>query len=100
MLADLPDALKGLADLERGVMRILHGTSAPAELVGTLHAIGRTGPVLCRSGGSRMPGGFGGSDADGGIGGIASPLLQRLLQAVTSEEVGCRQEGVTPPPSR
>ena len=32
----LPNALKGLPDLERGLMRILHRTSHPAELAGTL----------------------------------------------------------------
>jgi hypothetical protein len=36
VLVRLPNALKGLPDLERGLMRILHRTSHPAELAGTL----------------------------------------------------------------
>ena len=35
----LPNALKGLPDLERGLMRILHRTSHPAELAGTLQVL-------------------------------------------------------------
>lgn len=85
MLAHLPRALKGLPDLERGVMRVLHGTTAPAELCGTLRAIAGMGPALCGGGGGSR-GGTGASRSS--TDGVASPLLQRLLQAVTSDEVG------------
>ncbi len=86
MLAELPRALKGLPDLERSIMRILHGTSAPAELVGTLHAISGIGPALCGPGGG-APEGIGPGSGGGGLSGVPSPLLLRLLSAVTSEEV-------------
>jgi hypothetical protein len=39
VLVQVPNALRGLPDLERGLMRILHRTSHPAELAGTLQVI-------------------------------------------------------------
>lgn len=45
VLVRLPNALKGLPDLERGLMRILHRTSHPAELAGTLQVMVHAGSI-------------------------------------------------------
>ena len=113
----LPNALKGLPDLERGLMRILHRTSHPAELAGTLqvsvhagwlqhiHASQAKAPVELTVEGqcpgstlllsSQALSSTGGVLRDGMKGavdddlGSVSPLLQRLLHDVTSLEVRC-----------
>jgi len=86
-LLGLEPALGGLPDLERGLMRILHCTSAPADFWTVLTAISGTAAALLRGKDGSLSSSTSTKAGRDAIERLTSPLLRRLFTAATASQV-------------
>ncbi|KAK9814927.1 hypothetical protein WJX73_002195 [Symbiochloris irregularis] len=81
-LASLGEALKGIPDLERGIMRLVHRTASPSEFLTVLQALASL-PMRLRVEVEEVSS----AEEPASVKGVDSALLQEHLASAASQEV-------------